>query len=406
MLFSVTRRVRGAESVCGIMSPVMSYPFGFTSPPPRAIRGALSAFAQMALLWVLLMAGSVAMAQADAAAGDAEAQPATPAQPQVPAEVAPAPATDTDAPATADEQADVEPATADGEASDAAATPEADAAPERLTLAKATQKAKSYGMRVFWAVIVMVFAYQLIKGVIYILDRLAERHANRRLAYKRLVPIVRLVLWTFTLFLVVRVVLQIDNQGLVAAAAAIGVAVGLAAQGILKNIFGGLVIVADSPFQVGDKIEVAGTYGEVISIGLRSTRIQTPDDNMVSVPNAQIIDSQVSNANAGELNCQVVTDLYLPGSADEKIAKRIAYQAAASSRYTFLGKPIVVIVKDEYDYAHILHLKIKAYVLDTRYEFLLMSDITERARAEFRRVGLLTSSPTDPALRVVGAGND
>jgi small-conductance mechanosensitive channel len=158
---------------------------------------------------------------------------------------------------------------------------------------------------------------------------------------------------------------------------------------------------------VGDKIEVGGTYGEVTSIGLRSTRIVTPDDNLVTVPNAQVADSQVSNANAGELNCQVGTDLYLPGWVDEARAKEIARQAAVSSSYVFLEKPIVVLVEDEYDEGHVLHLRVKAYVIDTRYEALLASDITERARRVFREEGLLPpttrsyvdlpSSPTEAA---------
>ena len=137
-------------------------------------------------------------------------------------------------------------------------------------------------------------------------------------------------------------------------------------------------------------------FRSVQSIGLRSTRIVTPDDNLVTVPNAQVVDGQVSNANAGALDCQVVTDLYLPGWVDETRAKRIAYESAASSKYTFLKKPIAVIVKDEYEHGHVLHLKVKAYVLDTRYEFLLASDVTERARRVFRHEGMLTPAPPSP----------
>ena len=184
-------------------------------------------------------------------------------------------------------------------------------------------------------------------------------------------------------------VFGVTGSNLVAAAAAIGVAIGFAAQDLLKNIFGGLVIIFDQPFQAGDKISVGGTYGEVTSIGLRSTRITTPDDNLVSVPNAQVVDGQVSNANAGALDCQVVTDLYLPGWVDEMKAKQIAREAAASSKYVYLEKPIVVIVKDEFKETFVTHLKVKAYVLDTRYEFLFASDVTERARAAFREAGLL-----------------
>jgi small-conductance mechanosensitive channel len=208
------------------------------------------------------------------------------------------------------------------------------------------------------------------------------------------------------LYVVLRGIFDVDAQGLFAAAAAIGVAVGFAAQDLLKNIFGGLVILFDQSFQVGDKIQVGGTYGEVTSIGLRSTRIVTPDDNLVTVPNAQVADDQVSNANAGELHCQVGTDLYLPGDVDEGRAKALAYQAAVSSSYVHLEKPVVVLVQDDYDEGHLVQLTVKAYVIDTRYEALLASDITERARRAFRAEGLLPpdarwgadrpSAPTSP----------
>jgi small-conductance mechanosensitive channel len=241
----------------------------------------------------------------------------------------------------------------------------------------------------FFSLLVVFLAWYSVRGAIYLLERLAERSTERRLFYKRLVPIARIVFWSLAIMFIIRGIFQVDAQGLLAAAAAIGVAIGFAAQDLLKNIFGGLVIIFDQPFQVGDKISVGGAYGEVTSIGLRSTRIVTPDDNLVTVPNSQVVDGQVSNANAGALDCQVVTDIFLPGWVDETRAKEIAYQAAASSRYVYLKKPIVVLVKDVFDNTFLTRIRVKAYVLDIRYEFALMSDVTERARAEFRREGLI-----------------
>jgi len=270
------------------------------------------------------------------------------------------------------------------------AAPAAGATEGGRVLQDAAQTAKSYGLRAFWALIVLVMAFFSVRAIAYALNALSERSAERRLFFKRLVPIARIVLWTFAVYFVIRVVFAVDARGLLAATAAVGVAIGFAAQDILKNIFGGLVIVFDQPFQVGDKIQVGESYGEVVSIGLRSTRVVTPDDSLVSVPNAQIVDTQVSSANSGALDCQVVTDLWLPGFVDEAKAKRIAYQAAASSKYVYLKKPIVVLVRDEFKETFLTHLKVKAYVLDARYEFVFMSDVTERARAEFRRHGLLT----------------
>jgi len=257
-------------------------------------------------------------------------------------------------------------------------------------LGEARKQVGSFGRNVAWSVLVIIIFNLLVRGTVWVLDRLAERSVNQRLFYKRLVPLVRLVLWLFAAYLIVRVIFRVDAQGVVAAAAAIGVAVGFASQDLLKNLFGGLILLFDQPFQVGDKIKVGGTYGEVVSIGLRSTRIVTPDDNLVSVPNAQVVDQQVANANAGELNCQVVTDLYLPGYVNEADAKKIAFGAATSSKYVYLNKPIVVLIQDEFKETFLTRVRVKAYVMDPRFEFLFQSDVTERARAGFREAGLIS----------------
>jgi len=256
-------------------------------------------------------------------------------------------------------------------------------------LGEAREQVRNFGVGIVWSVLVLAVFNLAIRTLVWLLDQLAERNASRRLFFKRLVPIVRIVLWIFAAYLIVRVIFRVDYQGLVAAAAAIGVAVGFAAQDLLKNLFGGLILVFDQPFQVGDKITVGGTYGEVVSIGLRSTRLVTSDDNLVSVPNAEVVDQQVHNANAGQLHCQVVTDLYLPGWADEVEARRIAFDAAASSKYVYLNKPIVVLVSDVFKETFLTQVRVKAYVLDPRLELLFKSDVTERARVGFRAAGLL-----------------
>ena len=244
-------------------------------------------------------------------------------------------------------------------------------------------------LRVVETILVALLTYFAVRGIISLLTLLAERNAKRRLFYKKLVPIVRIVLWSIAAYIVIRVIFQIDPRNLFAAGTAAVVGLAFAAQDLLKNLFGGLVIIFDQPFQAGDKIRVGDAYGEVVSIGLRSTRIVTPDDNLVTIPNAQVVGAQVANANSGELNCQVVTNLYLPGWVNEAKAKKIAYEAAANSQYVYLDKPIVVLVKDVFKETFLTNIVVKAYVIDTRYEFLLMSEITERSRAEFRNQGLI-----------------
>jgi len=285
----------------------------------------------------------------------------------------------------------------------AVAAGQPDTAGVALDLEEATEEVRSLGVGIFWSLVIIVVFHFLIRALAWILETLAERSVRRRLTFKWLIPITRMALWGIAAYLILRTVFRVDAQGLLAASAALGLALGIAAQDLLKNVFGGLIVVFDQPFQVGDKISVGGTYGEVVSIGLRSTRIVTANDNLVTVPNSQVVEEQVANANAGQLNCQVVTDLYLPGRVDERKAREIAFEAAVTCRYVFLNKPIVVLVGDEFRTTFVTRVRVKAYVLDPRFEFLMQSDITERARDGFRGAGLMPEHDWYPMVEAPGA---
>ncbi len=274
---------------------------------------------------------------------------------------------------------------------------------EGLVIEEATDEVRGIGIGIFWSLVVILVFHFLIRMLVWILETLAERSVARRLSFKWLIPITRMTLWAIATYLIVNNVFRVDAQGLLAASAALGVAIGIAAQDMLKNVLGGLIVVFDQPFQVGDKIRVGRSYGEVVSIGLRSTRIVTADDDLVTIPNAQVVGEQVANSNAGQLNCQVLTDLYLPGRVDERKAKEIAFEAAVTSQYVFLARPIVVLVQDEFRTTFVTRIRVRAYVLDPRFEFLLQSDITERARDGFREAGLMPEGDWYPL--VAGSGD-
>jgi small-conductance mechanosensitive channel len=246
--------------------------------------------------------------------------------------------------------------------------------------------------KVFWAVAIFLSALLSIKYLIRLLEALAERWANLRLAIKRVIPIIRISGWTLVILVVIQGVLRPPIETLIAITASAGIAVGFAAQDILKNIFGGIMILFDRPFQVGDKIEVGSYYGEVVHIGLRTVRIVTADDSLVVIPNSEMVNESVSNANSGESNCQVVAEFYLPPGIDLGKAKKIARRAAAVSRYVYMNKPIAIIIKNEMHQGRSLFkMRLKAYVLDIRYEFPFASDMTEIVMQEFLQQKLVTS---------------
>ena len=248
--------------------------------------------------------------------------------------------------------------------------------------------------KVFNALLLLILTYFLNKYVTLILDNMSEKATNYRLFIKRLSPISRIVIWSVALYIIIAGILAPPFETIITIAASIGIAVGFASQDILRNIFGGIMIILDRPFQVGDKIQVGDHYGEVLSIGLRSSRVVTPDDSVVSLPNGELMNRAVSNANSSALDCQVVAEIFLPATVDVRTVKEIAYKSVYSSSFTYLNKPVVVIVLNEiHNTRYVMKMRVKAYVVDIRYEFMFKSDVTEMILQECNRQGIIPDGP-------------
>jgi len=175
--------------------------------------------------------------------------------------------------------------------------------------------------------------------------------------------------------------------------ASAGIALGLGAQDLVKNVIGGLVILVDRPYQLGDRVRIGDAYGEVKHIGLRSTKMITPDGIRVTILNSEVLSGMAWNSNAGVSDCQVVTELFLPHDTDPGEALEIGYEAAYSSPYLLLSKPVVVLLQDRFSEVPFLQMRVKAYVHDHRFKARFQSDITVRAKAEFIRRGMLRMPP-------------
>ncbi|MEN6443055.1 MAG: mechanosensitive ion channel domain-containing protein [Methanoregula sp.] len=114
----------------------------------------------------------------------------------------------------------------------------------------------------------------------------------------RLIPILEAIakylIW-FVALLLILAEFQIDITPLLAGAGIAGIALALAAQDILGNFFSGAIIAVDKPFRIGDRVQIDTHFGDVISIGPRSTRIKTLDNLFVTVPNSKITTSIIIN---------------------------------------------------------------------------------------------------------------
>ncbi len=234
------------------------------------------------------------------------------------------------------------------------------------------------GPKILWTIALILISYFIIRFCIAILKSYAKNKPKYSPFVKRFLPVFRVLAWSFVVYIVIAGILRPPMATLIAFFASIGVAVGFASQDLMKNFFGGLVVMFDRPFQIGDKVEASGNYGEVVEIGIRSTKIVTPDDSLVTIPNSEFMSQNVSNSNAGENNCQVVAEIYLPLSIDTERVRKIATEAAQISKYIYLNKPIAVVFFNEIHFTRSVYkMRLKAYVSDLSKEFVFKSEMTE-----------------------------
>jgi len=261
-----------------------------------------------------------------------------------------------------------------------------------------------------FALLILVVGFVGLRVMGSLVDDMGERFTNWRLQLMKGKAVLRFSAYIVMAVLVLTTVLRLENEALMAISGTLAVAIGFAMKDLAASLMAGLILIIDEPFQVGDRIAFDGYYGEVTEIGLRSVRLATLDDNAVTVPNNKFLTDSVASANAGALDAMVVVPFYIGAAEDFQRARRIVAEATATSRYVYLKKPVVTLVTDEFlGERFVTVIKVKAYVFDIRYEKAFVTDVTERVKLSFRRLGIRTpdqqyrdldlnarEAPTDP----------
>lgn len=152
----------------------------------------------------------------------------------------------------------------------------------------------------FTIIVAVSLTYMVIKFIDLLMGYWRQRAAAQedQAFNQQLFPIIRKSLKVF--IIVVAILVTLDNLGvnITAAIASLsigGLAVGLAAQDTLANLFGAVAIFLDKPFKIGDRVQVEGQDGPVESIGMRSTRIRNLDGHLVTIPNKTMGNAIVVN---------------------------------------------------------------------------------------------------------------
>lgn len=240
--------------------------------------------------------------------------------------------------------------------------------------------------KVLLIALALLFVWGVNKSLRYFAEWTMQHLPSKRFIILQSATLFTFVWYFVAIYIIIALVIRPPKELLLALMGSLIVAMGFAMKDVAASIISGLILLFERPFQVGDRVNYKGTYGEVVSIGLRSVRLNTLSDDLVTIPNASFITDSVSTSNSGALEMMVVCDFHVALSADLDFAQSIIHEVVVTSRFVYMKKPIKFVV-NEVTIAERLAVRIqaKAYVFDTRYEKQLQSDIYKRVSNLFNK---------------------
>ncbi|MEZ9232720.1 mechanosensitive ion channel family protein [Vibrio amylolyticus] len=242
---------------------------------------------------------------------------------------------------------------------------------------------------VFFSFVIIAATWLLLKFINSMVVSIGGQFVQYRMLLQKLQSFLQFFIYMSAGILVFMISFRINDQILTLIGGTLAVSVGFALKDLAASFIAGMTVMVDRPFQVGDRVTFEGNYGDIITIGLRSVRMRTLNDDIITIPNNKFLNEVTVSGNYGALDMQVVIPFYIGMDEDITLARNLIQEAASSSRYIHLPKPVVVLVKQTITENYLaIQLTCKAYVVDTGYEKLFETDITLRVMKEFKKNGI------------------
>ena len=192
---------------------------------------------------------------------------------------------------------------------------------------------------------------------------------------EQLLPFFRrviLIILTVVIAIILLDYFNIEVSGLVTTLGIGSLAIALAAQAALSDTISGFVIMVDRPFRIGDRIEIQDldTWGDVIDIGLRSTRVRTRDNRMVIVPNSVIGKSLIVNYSYPDSQYRIEIHVGVGYGTDIEEARKVLIEAVSKVEGVLSDRPVEALFLEFGDSALVFRVRwwLDSYV-DTRRMF-------------------------------------
>lgn len=217
--------------------------------------------------------------------------------------------------------------------------------------------------KLFSAVVIAAICILLIKIIMRTVSKLMEKTHFDNSLNSFIKSAIKIVLYLITV-LIVADSIGIPITSLVAVFSVIGLAISLAVQDSLTNLAGGVSILASKPFTNGDFVEVGGVNGTVREIGLIYTKLTTPDNKLIYIPNSEVSSSKIVNFTS---ETKRLLNITVTASYDSPIDNvKSALQKAVDNTQHIIERDKITIAVAEYGSSSISYV-VKAWVETENY---------------------------------------
>jgi small-conductance mechanosensitive channel len=234
-----------------------------------------------------------------------------------------------------------------------------------------------------------IFAWRLVSNLFTWYGKEMAQRTETKLD-EQLIPFFRRVALIILTVIILTMLLGRFNVDVSAFVTTLGIgslAIALAAQAALADTISGFVIMIDRPFRIGDRIEIRelDTWGDVVDIGLRSSRIRTRDNRMVIVPNSVIGKSLIVNHSYPDTQYRIQIHVGVDYSTDLELARQTIVEAVRGVEGVLPERPVEALFLEFGDSALIFRVRwwIESYV-DTRRMFDRVNTALYKALDEAR----------------------
>ena len=239
------------------------------------------------------------------------------------------------------------------------------------------------GLHIIIALIVLFVSYKIINFIARRLTKSCEKKKVDKTVSRTLIYILKLGLKIVVAICLVGYV-GIDTSGLAALVTSLGVCIGLAVNGALSNLAGGIMIILNRTFRIDDYIEACGHGGTVEEIHITQTKIRTPDNKIVYIPNGTLSSSEI--VNYSEKDTRRVDLTFSIGYADDfEKAKQIILDIANTHELILKDPAPFVRVKEHG--ASSINIVSRVWVKSEDY-WTVNFDLLESIKKEFDANGI------------------